>query len=166
MQSSKTIIRSLLLLSFVFFGIANSSCTTNDNKKGAYYTGKYENLFTDLLGIDATEVNQKIEKAFNQLFHGNDANERVYYPVEPDMAYMLDVINNDVRSEGISYGMMISVQLDKKEEFDRLWKWADTYMRHKSGQRENYFAWHTTPGGVKLDSNSASDGEIGFVLAR
>lgn len=165
MQPSRNIIRSLLLLSFMFFGIASSSCTNNDNKKGAYYTGKYENLFTDLLGIDETEVNRKIEKTFNQLFHGNDANERVYYPVEPDMAYMLDVINNDVRSEGISYGMMISVQLDKKEEFDRLWKWADTYMRHKSGQRENYFAWHTTPDGVKLDSNSASDGEIWFVMA-
>jgi oligosaccharide reducing-end xylanase len=37
---------------------------------------------------------------------------------------------------------MIAVQLDKKNEFDRLWKWAKTYMQFQSGQRENYFAWH------------------------
>ena len=30
-------------------------------------------------------------------------------------------IDTDVRSEGMSYGMMITVQLDKKAEFDALW---------------------------------------------
>mgnify|MGYP000066443930 CR=1 FL=1 len=30
--------------------------------------------------------------------------------------------NADVRSEGMSYGMMIAVQLDHQAEFDRLWQ--------------------------------------------
>lgn len=38
------------------------------------------------------------------------------------MGYIEDILNNDVRTEGMSYGMMIAVQLDKKTEFDRLWK--------------------------------------------
>ena len=36
------------------------------------------------------------------------------------MAYVTDVLNKDVRTEGMSYGMMIAVQLDRKKEFDRL----------------------------------------------
>jgi len=38
------------------------------------------------------------------------------------------VKHNDVRSEGMSYGMIIAVLLDKQEEFDRLWKWAVQHM--------------------------------------
>lgn len=42
------------------------------------------------------------------------------------MAYIEDTGNNDARTEGMSYGMMLCVQLDMKEEFDRIWKWAKT----------------------------------------
>ena len=44
------------------------------------------------------------------------------------MAYIEDTGNHDARTEGMSYGMMMCVQMDRKEEFDRLWKWAKTYM--------------------------------------
>jgi len=44
------------------------------------------------------------------------------------MGYMEDTGNNDARTEGMSYGMMMCVQMDMKEEFDKLWKWAYTYM--------------------------------------
>ena len=81
------------------------------------------------------------------------------------MAYIKDINNQDVRTEGMSYGMMIAVQLDKKNEFDRLWKWANTYMQHKSGQRKSYFAWHCRVDGSVIDSNSASDGEEWFVTS-
>jgi oligosaccharide reducing-end xylanase len=75
------------------------------------------------------------------------------------MAYIADIGNGDVRSEGMSYGMMIAVQLDKKEEFDRLWKWTKTYMYQSDGPFQGYFAWHCTTEGVQLDANPASDGE-------
>ena len=45
-----------------------------------------------------------------------------------DMGFMEDTGNHDAWTEGMSYGMMVCVQLDKKEEFDRLWKWTRTYM--------------------------------------
>ena len=57
------------------------------------------------------------------------------------MAYIEDTGNLDARTEGMSYGMMFCVQMDRKEDFDRLWKWAKTYMWMSEGENEGYFAW-------------------------
>jgi oligosaccharide reducing-end xylanase len=141
------------------------SSSDRSNLKGAYYTGIYRNLFSDLLGKNEAEVKAKISSTFDQLFYGSNDSQRVYYPVEPDMGYIEDVLNKDVRTEGMSYGMMITVQLNKNTEFDRLWKWAKTYMQHRSGPRKNFFAWHCMTSGSMLDSNAASDGEEWFVTA-
>ncbi len=131
----------------------------------SYENGIYRNLFAEYLGKSEAEVQAKLTAAWQQLFYGDDTLQRVYYPVGEDMAYILDVGNNDVRTEGMSYGMMIAVQLDKKEEFDRLWKWTKTYMYQADGPYKGYFAWHCTPEGKKLDSGPASDGEEWFVTA-
>ncbi|HEU5100156.1 MAG TPA: glycosyl hydrolase family 8 [Roseiflexaceae bacterium] len=130
---------------------------------GAIESGVYRNLFRERGNTDAA-IQAKLDAAWRQLFYGDDASQRVYYPVG-DMAYILDVGNGDVRSEGMSYGMMIAVQLDKQAEFDRLWKWAKTYMYHADGPRKGYFAWHCAPDGQVLDPNSASDGEEWFATA-
>jgi oligosaccharide reducing-end xylanase len=111
------------------------------------------------------EIQARIDETWNQLFYGDDETERVYYPVGDDMAYILDVNNGDVRSEGISYGMMIAVQMDKQEEFDRIWTWAKTYMYHADGDHAGYFAWHTSPDGTILDDNSAPDGETWMAMS-
>lgn len=132
---------------------------------GAFYSGKYCNLFAELLGKSDAEVQARLDAAWVHLFYGSDTTERVYYPVGDDMAYIQDIGNGDVRTEGMSYGMMIAVQMDKKEEFDRLWKWARTYMYNESGPRAGYFAWRCTPEGEKIDANPASDGEEWFVTA-
>jgi len=139
--------------------------TDSSNQNGAYFSGTYLNLFTELLGKSESLVNEKVDLAFNQLFYGDDKTQRVYYPVEPGMAYIKDINYNDVRTEGMSYGMMIAVQLNKKSEFDRLWKWAKTYMQHQSGASKDYFAWHCKTDGSILSENSASDGEEWFVMA-
>lgn len=132
---------------------------------GAYASGMYQNLFAELLGKSQSDIQAKLDNAWQQLFYGNDATQRVYYPVEPDMAYIKDIGNGDVRSEGMSYGMMIAVQLDKKAEFDRLWTWATTYMQHKHGPRKNFLAWQLNADGTFMDPNSAPDGEEWFVMA-
>ena len=36
---------------------------------------------------------------------------------------------------------MIVVQLNRQEEFNRLWKWAKTHMQHNMEDRKEYFAW-------------------------
>ena len=165
---------SLFLNALILFGFASSSGSAktfnkynddgNSKSKGAYFTGEYKNLFVELLGKTEAEVKSKVDSAFQILFYGNNDSERIYYSVEPDMAYIEDINNNDVRTEGMSYGMMIAVQLDKKNEFDRLWKWAKTFMQHQSGPRKDYFAWHCKTDGEKIDSGSASDGEEWFIM--
>lgn len=138
---------------------------TADVPAGAFASGVYRNLFKDYLGKSESEVQARLDASWNQLFYGSDESERVYYPAGADMAYIMDVGNGDVRSEGMSYGMMIAVQMDKKEEFDRLWKWAKTYMYHSDGPFQGYFAWHCTPEGEQIDANPASDGEEWFATA-
>ncbi len=125
----------------------------------------YRDLFQEYLGRSDAEVQSRLEAAWQQLFYGSDDNQRVYYPVGTDMAYIEDIGNGDVRTEGMSYGMMIAVQLDKRTEFDRLWKWAKTYMFQTSGPFQGYFAWHCSTDGKQLDANPASDGEEWFVTA-
>jgi oligosaccharide reducing-end xylanase len=128
--------------------------------------GEYPNLFAELLGKSEAETKAKIDSAWDKLFYGNDTTQRVYYPVGEDMAYVYDVGSRDVRSEGMSYGMMIAVQLDKRPEFDRIWKWAKTYMQQQPGASySGYFAWHCTKEGRPLDRNPASDGEEYFATA-
>lgn len=133
--------------------------------KPAFETGVYPNLFKEYLGKSDEEIAAKIEAAWNQLFYGDEATERIYYPVGTDMAYISDIANEDVRSEGMSYGLMIAVQMNKKEEFDRLWKWAKTYMYQTEGGYKGYFAWHCQTDGTQLDANPASDGEVWFITA-
>ncbi len=133
--------------------------------KPAYETGEYRNLFADYLGKSDAEIQAKIDQAFQQLFYGDDVSERVYYPVGTDMGYMLDTGNEDVRSEGMSYGMMIAVQMNKKEEFDRIWKWAKTYMYQQGGGYKGYFAWQCRTDGTQMAANPASDGEVWFITA-
>jgi oligosaccharide reducing-end xylanase len=131
----------------------------------SYATGKYRNLFQEYLDKSDMEVNEKLKTTWDQLFYGDNDTRRVYYPVGNDMAYIEDIINKDVRTEGMSYGMMIAVQLDKHEEFNRLWKWVKTYMYQSGGPYRGYFAWHCTTEGKQIDANPASDGEEWFVMA-
>jgi oligosaccharide reducing-end xylanase len=138
---------------------------TPQPRVGAFESNEYMNLFKEYLGKSDADAQARIDAAWNQLFYGNDDSQRVYYPVGEDMAYIEDIGNGDVRTEGMSYGMMIAVQLDKKEEFDRLWKWTKTYMYQSDGPYQGYFAWHCSTDGKQLDANPASDGEEWFAMA-
>ncbi len=133
-------------------------------RSGAYYTGEYPNLFVDILGKSEAEVQAKIDAVWNHFFTP-DAPTSVYCEVGNDMAYIYDVGNRDVRTEGQSYGMMISVQLNHQNEFDKLWRWAKTYMQHKDGEWDGYFAWQCKPDGTIIDNTCAPDGEEYFVTA-
>lgn len=167
-------INNAVVIILIIFAGCISSCTTlttesMENKSPSsirsYESGEYRNLFKEYLGKSDEEIQEKLDAAWNQLFYGDDDFQRVYYPVSDDMAYIEDIGNGDVRSEGMSYGMMIAVQLDKQEEFNRLWKWAKTYMYQADGPYRGYFAWHCTTEGEKLHANPASDGEEWFATA-
>lgn len=130
---------------------------------GAFDSGNYRNVFLEC-GYSQEEIEQKIESAFETLFYGTEE-ERIYHPFGDDMGYMEDTGNHDVRTEGMSYGMMMCVQMDRKEEFDRLWKWAKTFMYLESGENAGYFAWSCGTDGTKNSLGAAPDGEEYFAMA-
>jgi oligosaccharide reducing-end xylanase len=129
-------------------------------EKGAWETGKYRNVFREA-GYSQAAIDAKLAKAYHDVFEGPD---RVYFEVGDSMAYVSDLKNRDARTEGLSYGMMVAVQLNKKDVFDRLWRWTQKYMQHQGGARDAYFAWSVNPKTLKHNSEgSASDGELYFI---
>jgi len=129
------------------------------------------NLFAERLGHSAAESHAKIERAFQQLFHGDGQQQRVYFETGANangtLAYVTDWANNDARTEGMSYGMMIAVQLDKKREFDALWNWSKTYMQvtDPNNPSVGYFAWSMNTDGTPRSTGAAPDGEEYYVMA-
>lgn len=79
-------------------------------ENGAFETGQYRNLFVEM-GYRPNEVEQKLKEVFNDVFHGPN---KVYFEVGDTMGYVSDIKNHDVRTEGMSYGMMIAVEMDEK----------------------------------------------------
>ena len=69
---------------------------------------------------EAGASGKRLEEIWQTMFYGPE-DERIYHPVGEDMGYIEDTGNHDARTEGMSYGMMACVQLDHKEEFDRIW---------------------------------------------
>lgn len=137
---------------------------------GAYKTGRYPDLFTEI-GHTPAESHAKIEKAFQQLFHGDGQYQRVYFETGANangpLAYITDWANNDARTEGMSYGMMIAVELNHKREFDALWNWANTYMlvTDPKNPAVGYFAWSMSTDGTPRSTGPAPDGEEYFVMS-
>ena len=137
---------------------------------GAVATGHYRNLFVEA-GHSPAEVTAKIDSAFQQLFHGDPAAQAVYFPAGANrngpLAYIYDFGSGDVRSEGMSYGMMIAVQLNKKAEFDALWNWSKTFMYHAETNSPafGFFSWSMKTNGVANDEMPAPDGEQYFATA-
>lgn len=123
----------------------------------------YRNLFAEI-GISQEEIDRKLKEIVQTFFYGGEE-ERIYHPVGTDMGYLEDTGNNDARTEGMSYGMMMCVQLDMKEEFDRIWKWAKTYMYVTEGWSEGYFAWSCGTDGSRNADGPAPDGEEFFAMA-
>ncbi|HZQ19816.1 MAG TPA: glycosyl hydrolase family 8 [Terriglobales bacterium] len=137
---------------------------------GAYKTHQYRELFAEQ-GHSPEESRAKIEKAFQQLFHGDGQEERIYFETGANengpLAYITDWANNDARTEGMSYGMMIAVQLNKKREFDAIWNWSKTYMLVTDPKNPSvgYFAWSMNTDGTPRSTGAAPDGEEYFVMA-
>lgn len=129
----------------------------------AYNDKKYRNVFSEIGKSDA-EIEMKIKDAVDTFFYGSEE-ERIFHPVGDDMGYLEDTGNHDARTEGMSYGMMMCVQLDMKEEFDRIWKWSKTYMWMNEGENEGYFAWSCNVDGSKNSNGPAPDGEEFYAMA-
>jgi oligosaccharide reducing-end xylanase len=165
---------ALTLLFVILLGItltiASAMAFDLGDGSGAFATKQYRNLFAEA-GHSDKEISAKIDAAYRQLFHGNQLTQSVVFFTGKNsngqLAYLTDWNNHDVRTEGMSYGMMISVQLDKKREFDALWNWAKTYMYISDPKHPSfgYFSWSCKTDGTPNSETPAPDGEEYFVMA-
>lgn len=152
---------ALFLMMCLFYN-PNTFSQSKKTKKEAFENIKYRNIFLEL-GYKKADIDKKLAKAYYDIFEGPN---RVYFTVGDTMAYVSDVKNKDVRTEGMSYGMMVAVQLDKKDVFDKIWRFSKAYLQHQSGPREGYFAWSFNPITMKQNSpGSASDGELYYITS-
>ena len=157
----------ILSIAIAFTAMAVKAMQPNQQKqctpwtKGALETGCYRNLFVER-GYSKKQVDEKLHNVFNEVFYGP---HKVYFEAGDTLGYITDIKNHDVRTEGMSYGMMIAVQLDKKDIFDRIWRWSKKYMQHQKGSREGYFAWSCKTDGTRNADGSASDGELYYITS-
>ncbi len=148
---------------------AGATSSTADGA-GAFATGKYQNLFREE-GHSQREIQTKIDRAYQQLFHGDSQTQAIAFAAGSNangpLMYVTDWANHDVRTEGMSYGMMIAVQLGKKAEFDAIWNWAKTYMYVSDPMAPSYefFAWSCKTDGTHNSEGAAPDGESYFAMA-
>ncbi len=142
------------------------------------------NLFTELSGKSVQDVDAKVTTAVNRFFgigtgESNtptaDSGYRCYYelPNDSSQAFIWAPDSNDVRSEGMSYGMMIAVQVNLQPQFDKLWKFAKTHMQYPASSPtsawRHYFRWQGTVSGSNVSFGStvvpAPDGDEYFAAA-
>ncbi|WP_082661833.1 glycosyl hydrolase family 8 [Terracidiphilus gabretensis] len=159
----------VLLLAFISC-VAIVAQKAHADGAGAYTTGKYRNLLVEA-GYSKRAAHEKIEATFQQLFHGDPQTQTIAFASGKNengpLMYVTDWANHDVRTEGMSYGMMITVQLNKKAEFDGIWNWAKTYMYVSDPKAPSYqfFAWSCKTDGTRNSEGAAPDGESYFAMA-
>lgn len=162
--------RALLAGCAIALSIPCGGAQQPNDGNGAYRTGHYRNLFAER-GYSPQSSHAKIEATFQQLFHGDPQTQSVYFESGSNsngpLAYITDWANNDARTEGMSYGMMIAVELNHQHEFDALWNWAHAYMLITDPQNPSvgYFAWSMNTDGTPRSAGPAPDGEEYFTMA-
>jgi oligosaccharide reducing-end xylanase len=161
----RSLLIGLLALCQAIFPVAHA-----EDGSGAFRTGKYRDLFAEI-GYSPEESRARISDAFHQLFHGDPKKETIFYEAgrnsQGPLAFITDIANHDVRTEGMSYGMMVCVQLNQRREFDALWNWANTYMliADPKDPASGYYRWSMNTDGTPHSSTPAPDGEEYFVMS-
>lgn len=122
---------------------------------------EYRNIFKEA-GISDEAIEKRLKEIREEYFFGPD---KVYMEATSDTSYIMDTGNYDARTEGMSYGMMLCVQLDMKEEFDKIWKWSKDNMFLTEGWNEGYFAWSVKPDFSFKADGPAPDGEEYYAMA-
>lgn len=108
----------------------------------------YPNPLHDELNLGNDVIDNRVEATFQQLFHGDSDTQAIYYTTadgctDPTLAEneacIRDIYHDDIRTEGMGLGMLIAVELDHREEFDKLWSYAKRALRYSSGPNAGYF---------------------------
>jgi len=162
--------RSLSLFAILAAITAVLSAQQTTTHIAAHSTKRYRNLLAEQ-GISQSEIQARVDTTFAQLFHGDRNTQAIYYEAGSNangpLAYITDVANHDARTEGMSYGMMVAVQMNHKAEFDAIWNWANTYMliTDPANPAVGYFSWSMNTDGTPRSDSPAPDGEEYFVMS-
>ena len=123
------------------------------------------NIFLEI-GKNPKEIQEKLDKAYAHFFEGDADSQRICFDKAHDEAYIVDIGHNDIRSEGMSYGMTIAALLNRQDLFDKLWNFAQRYMKNKEGALAGYYSWQvSTADFTMMDPGPAPDGEEYFAAA-
>ena len=122
---------------------------------------RYPSAFADI-GLSDEWTGKRLEDIFSAIFF--DPVSRLYHE-DGDCGCLEDTGNHDARTEGMSYGMMMCVQMDRQDLFDRLWRFATRHMLLREGPFEGYFAWSVGLDGRHNAEGPAPDGEEYFAMA-
>lgn len=122
----------------------------------------YPNYFSRI-GVSDEEALAKVNAVFDTIFF--DPEEKFYHDIDPDSGCMEDTGNHDARTEGMSYGMMMAVQMNRKDLFDKLWTFSRRYMYLSEGPMAGYFAWSVQLNGKHNAEGPAPDGEEYYAMA-
>lgn len=115
------------------------------------------------LGYTEAEVKLRTQEIWDAIRYDKDLG----FMVETDAKeiYFFDTGNDDVRTEGQSYGMLLAVLLDDQETFDKTWRWTLNHMYLVDGPCRGYFAWSVPLDGSPRANGPAPDGEEFFAMA-
>jgi oligosaccharide reducing-end xylanase len=113
-------------------------------------------------GYTDKAVSTKISDTWLHIFE-DEATK--FYHEDGDTGFIMDTGNTDARTEGMSYGMMMAVQMNRQDIFDKIWLWSKIHMYHETGPLAGYFAWSCAPDGTRNYDGPAPDGEEYYALA-
>ena len=112
-------------------------------------------------GYAQDDIDARLAQVWHEIFEGPD---KFYWESDDGLAYVMDTGNDDVRTEGMSYAMMLAVQYDRQDVFDKLWGWVMAHMRMADGHHAHYFSWSVRPDGSQRADGPAPDGEEYFAM--
>lgn len=150
---------------FPAVGAAQSNWQTPcEISTSSYTTGVYRNAFFDAGIGSQAQIDSKVQAAYNQLFVNGGSDQKILVDTSDGMSYIHAVDSNDIRSEGMSYGMMAAVQMGDQALFNRLWNFAVTRMLRRDNNVNRWFIWRLSttspyPPYSSNDRNPAPDGE-------
>lgn len=121
--------------------------------------------FNTYLGKTSGDIVSKLNTLWDHYFASSDNNKRLYYDNSEGSAYIFNPNDNDVRSMGQSWGMMICVQTDHQNQFDKLWKFAKQYMLHTSGTYEGLFRFNVQANGTSIEYIPEPGADVYFAAA-
>lgn len=101
----------------------------------------YRNVYHDILGKSEGDTYDHVSQAFSKLFYGN-SDSAIYFEFDTGggQAIIKDILHGgEVRTEGMGIAMLAAVMLGRRDEFDKLWRFARAHLQYEEEPLKGYF---------------------------